>query len=940
MLFNRLIPGAEVLLALVAVAVGTRWVLPAVATAAAPQPGGAAATTESLRDLERRVREAAQKVLPFVVAVKGLEGSPPKHHQPFASGVIISSDGLILSQYHVSHARGGDYENSLPAGHRMTVILHDGRQLDAELLGADRTYDISLLRIVKAGKYPHAPLEDKAAPPLGEWVLKLGHPHGYRPGRAPVVRAGRVLCQEKDTFITDCPVSGGDSGGPLFDLNGRLVGIIRNGTGHGKLQQDAEGGPRQRGVIFFACSTSSLIRSRLESMRRGEISPLDGASLGNMLERLQEAKTLPVADWTQGAGALAAAGKAVSAARASVVTIRDVGRASSLPQGHDAHTTALATVVDSSGLLLTKASELPAEPKCQLPDGSVVSCDVLGVDTATDLALLKVAAKGLTAIEWADDMAGPAGTMLAVPGPQATPLAIGIVSVPRRELKGPFPDKIVRRPRSPAMLPELIGSTVQGRGYWIEHAEGDAAAAGILPGDVIVSIGDRPVRGQQDLAACIKGRGTGERLPVSLLRGGKTLEVSLELRGRGQPIFSFRADDFPVIFEHDAPLMARECGGPIVRLDGKAVGITIARVGAHGCMAIPADQIQRLLPRLKSGELAANWVKPEPAAKASSDATEPKPGKPVTITLDELKRRLSERRDRFKSLLVEYEVVSEAHVEPRLLMAWNLHAVRDDHEQHRVAFAGAKRYAQVLRPELSLWYVPLDQIIPDPHAPPSVVQAVEQQRQIGAERKARGETGHLFARTRGEELRYVFDGSKCFQWWAQQMGPVPPSHYFAPAMYLAGLGLRPIDPEPSAQTRKSQQQFWFPENFGIYEKSRLLPTTEPVEGSPCVVAECQWVYEADGKREVIHDKIWFDPKLHYAPRKWEQRRADGSLLNLRTNTQFDELASGCWLAWESTWTRGTPTWAAPKLRNQPAYSYRMRLRKARVNDVSDEQFKP
>jgi serine protease Do len=59
----------------------------------------------------------------------------------------------------------------------------------------------------------------------GQWCLATGHPGGYKPGRTPVVRLGRVL-DVTDKFIqTDCTLVGGDSGGPLFDLHGRVIGI-------------------------------------------------------------------------------------------------------------------------------------------------------------------------------------------------------------------------------------------------------------------------------------------------------------------------------------------------------------------------------------------------------------------------------------------------------------------------------------------------------------------------------------------------------------------------------------------------------------------------------------------------------------------------------------------------------------------------------------------
>ena len=66
-------------------------------------------------------------------------------------------------------------------------------------------------------------------------------------------------------------------------------------------------------------------------------------------------------------------------------------------------------------------------------------------------------------------------------------------------------------------------------------------------------------------------------------------ETYVNCPGAGSRFRNSRSDDFPVVFEHDIPLTLDECGGPVIGLNGKAIGITIARVGQHGCMAIPAD---------------------------------------------------------------------------------------------------------------------------------------------------------------------------------------------------------------------------------------------------------------------------------------------------------------------------------------------------------------
>jgi hypothetical protein len=314
----------------------------------------------------------------------------------------------------------------------------------------------------------------------------------------------------------------------------------------------------------------------------------------------------------------------------------------------------------------------------------------------------------------------------------------------------------------------------------------------------------------------------------------------------------------------------------------------------------------------------------------------------VTLTLEELKQRLTERRDRFKSLLVEYDLVSEAHVEPRLLMAWNLSHVRDWQEQHRVAFAGKKNYTQLTRPGIMVLNAPEESIAPDPNAPPAVAASVERGRQRAAKRKESGSIQNLFARNgRPELIRSIFNGRDCFQWDELQMRMVrqAPESFYAPIAYLAGLGLRLIDPKPDPARRADQQQFWFPDNFALYTKCRILPNEEQVDGTACVVIEAEREIKIDGEAVRVTDRIWFDPQLGYAPRKWEQR-LDGTLSSLRTNTSFEEFAPGCWLPWMATWSRGTPSWAAPEWRDRPAYTYNMRLRKARVNNVPETLFRP
>src|SRR6218665_425885 len=125
------------------------------------------------------------------------------------SGVIVSPDGLILTAAHVSTGVGRD----------VTVIMEDGRKLKGETLGLVANVDAAMIRITEKGPFPFAEVVKDATTNLGDWVFSLGHSGGFDKERGSVVRLGRLVRVANSTIQTDCSLIGGDSGGPLFDLN-------------------------------------------------------------------------------------------------------------------------------------------------------------------------------------------------------------------------------------------------------------------------------------------------------------------------------------------------------------------------------------------------------------------------------------------------------------------------------------------------------------------------------------------------------------------------------------------------------------------------------------------------------------------------------------------------------------------------------------------------
>jgi serine protease Do len=137
--------------------------------------------------------------------------------QSLGSGFIISSDGYIMTNAHV-----------VDAADEVTVKLSDKREFKAKVIGADRRTDMALLKIEAAG-LPAVKFGDPNKLKVGEWVVAIGSPFGFENTvTAGIVSAkGRSLPQENFVpFIqTDVAVNPGNSGGPLFNMRGEVVGI-------------------------------------------------------------------------------------------------------------------------------------------------------------------------------------------------------------------------------------------------------------------------------------------------------------------------------------------------------------------------------------------------------------------------------------------------------------------------------------------------------------------------------------------------------------------------------------------------------------------------------------------------------------------------------------------------------------------------------------------
>ena len=182
------------------------WLLATVVPVLGREPSR---TLPDLAKLEAKVEAVATKVTPATVALLSeATGSS-------GSGVVTTADGLVLTAAHVVQGTA-----------ELLVVFPDGKQVPGKVLGANYSKDIAMVQITAKGPWPCVQRGSSKPLVAGDWVIALGHSAGFDPGRTPPVRFGRVISKGPGNFLTtDCTLIGGDSGGPLFNLQGQLIGI-------------------------------------------------------------------------------------------------------------------------------------------------------------------------------------------------------------------------------------------------------------------------------------------------------------------------------------------------------------------------------------------------------------------------------------------------------------------------------------------------------------------------------------------------------------------------------------------------------------------------------------------------------------------------------------------------------------------------------------------
>lgn len=266
---------------------------------------------------------------------------------------------------------------------------------------------------------------------------------------------------------------------------------------------------------------------------------------------------------------------------------------------------AYAVVVSSEGFLLSKASEVgrSGELFCEFANGDRLRAVRGPVDEEADLMLLDVRAalpetRRLRSVSF-DPRPVEVGDFLACVGCDRVPFAIGVVSL----------EPYVRATRGRAMaaldLP-FAATRRHARIAGLSSTSPTAAAAkraGIREGDIVESVSGRAVSSPRSFARAIRRKRVGQRVRLELSRGDETLFVEMKVersKNRSGPRdpqqglwgeLSRVRIGFPKILQHDAVLRPRDCASVLVDLQGRVVGLNIARVGRVETHALPSSVV-------------------------------------------------------------------------------------------------------------------------------------------------------------------------------------------------------------------------------------------------------------------------------------------------------------------------------------------------------------
>jgi S1-C subfamily serine protease len=616
------------------------------------------------RALDAQIRLAIQRAKPACVAVVDRRSGNPRSA---FSGVIASKEGHILTAAHCIRP-GVPYE----------VTLDDGRKLKAKSLGRSPSLDCALLKIVDDTEFPWAELGKSTELTRNQPCLSISHPGGFNARRGLVTRFGRIVGTNRRGHIHNtCLMEPGDSGGGLFDLEGRVIGIrsyinkslaenfdipvdcfrdhwdslcktqtftppanaARFGIGlrSGRATEDgaevtsvvkespaAKAGLRVGDVITSVNETDVTDQFRIGRFLDG-LKRKQKGEVKLTVRRDEETHTLVLAKQVPKPYAVVqqdrshqydAIAKLDAGFAATEALLDDCTVRVTSKQGKQ-ELSLLGTVLSEDGLIATKSSRVGHSPTVTDSLQRTFAAKIVGRDEENDLVLLRIEGRFQRVVGPATAAERVEGEMLLSPRPGKLGGLLSIVG------SRPFRSPERKRVGFLGVTPDMQDSAV----ILKQVGDGAAKGAGLKPNDTVLKVDDRSITSVDELIATIGSYQPGQEIRVTLKRGDaeQTLPVTLGSRPQRGELHiadefaggrSLRHTGFEAVFCHDAHLEPSECGGPLFDAEGNFMGINIARFSRARCYALPPDLLSKCVARIEKQADAASRLK--------SDAAPPK----------------------------------------------------------------------------------------------------------------------------------------------------------------------------------------------------------------------------------------------------------------------------------------------------------------------------
>lgn len=262
---------------------------------------------------------------------------------------------------------------------------------------------------------------------------------------------------------------------------------------------------------------------------------------------------------------------------------------------------AYGVVLSEDGYLFTKASEIEgiSDLSVRVDKESYKAVEVVKIDSRWDVALVKLDAEGLEPAVFAESSDLAQGTWVVVNGATSRlkrRVLAGVISATAREI--PADGGVVLGIELTTDKDKLVIKAVT--------EGGGAETAGILDGDIVVSVDGVEVKDLEGLVEVLEGKKDGEKVKISLIRDDEPIELEVELSARGEVFeqlnrndqmsgdYSKRRSGFPRVIQHDILANNQTMGGPVINLEGRVVGMNIARANRAETFAIPVEELREL----------------------------------------------------------------------------------------------------------------------------------------------------------------------------------------------------------------------------------------------------------------------------------------------------------------------------------------------------------